>query len=188
MDVVFHTATASPTAANAHNHALMRSVNVDGTRNVVEACVAAGVKRLVYTSSASVVFDGRDLVGADESQPYAAKPLDYYTQTKIDGERLALAANGIGGVAVVALRPSGIFGEGDLLTVPTTIDNARRGKMKYYIGSGRNRMDFTYVGNVAQVRGSWWAWGRWGAGREGIEVRARLAPQVEPCQPLILQP
>ena len=41
-----------------------------------------GVVRLVYTSSASVVFDGRDLINVNEDAPYAAKPIDYYTQTK----------------------------------------------------------------------------------------------------------
>lgn len=41
-----------------------------------------GVARLVYTSSASVVFDGRDLINANEDAPYAAKPIDYYTETK----------------------------------------------------------------------------------------------------------
>lgn len=151
QDVVFHVATAAPTAANTLNEGLMRAVNVDGTAHVVDACVAVGVPRLVYTSSASVVFDGRDLLGVDESTPYAAKPLDYYTQTKIDGEKLVLAANGRGGLATAALRPSGIFGEHDLLTVPTTVNNARRGKMKYVIGRGDNLMNWTYAGNVAQA-------------------------------------
>lgn len=86
MDVVFHCATAAPTAAGARNRALMTAVNVDGTRHVVAGCIAAKVPRLVYTSSASVVFDGRDLRGVDESIPYAAKPMDYYTHTKIEGE------------------------------------------------------------------------------------------------------
>jgi uncharacterized membrane protein YfcA len=94
VTVVFHVATASPTGANAYNHALMSGVNVDGTRHVAEACAAAGVRALVYTSSASVVFDGRDLHGVDESTPYAARPLDFYTTTKIEGEKVALAANG----------------------------------------------------------------------------------------------
>jgi sterol-4alpha-carboxylate 3-dehydrogenase (decarboxylating) len=85
MDVVFHVATAAPTAANAHNEALMSAVNVGGTQNIVDACVACGVPRLIYTSSASVVFEGKDLVGADEARPYAAKPMDYYTHTKIEG-------------------------------------------------------------------------------------------------------
>jgi sterol-4alpha-carboxylate 3-dehydrogenase (decarboxylating) len=147
--VVFHVATAAPTGANAYNHALMTGVNVDGTRHVVEAAAAAGVRALVYTSSASVVFEGKDLVDVDESTPYAARPLDFYTTTKIEGEKLALAANGRGGVAAAALRPSGIFGEYDLLTVPTTVAKARAGKMKYIIGDGRNMMDWTYAGNVA---------------------------------------
>jgi nucleoside-diphosphate-sugar epimerase len=67
-----------------------------------------------------VVFEGRTLTMVDESHAYATKPMDYYTQTKIKGEKLVLAANGIGGVATCcALRPSGIFGEADPLFVPT---------------------------------------------------------------------
>lgn len=61
------------------------------------------------------------------------------------------AANGKGGVATVALRPSGIFGEGDPLLVPILVEKAKEGKMKYIIGDGKNLMDFTYVGNVAQA-------------------------------------
>lgn len=64
---------------------------------------------------------------------------------------MVLAANGAGGVATLALRPSGIFGERDPLLVPLTVAKARQGKMKYVIGSGANLMDFTYVGNVAQA-------------------------------------
>ncbi len=151
MDVVFHCATAAPTGAGALNKALMDGVNVTGTRNIVAACQACKVKKLVSTSSASVVFDGRTLSMVDESHPYALKPMDYYTRTKIEGEKLVLAANGVAGVATCALRPSGIFGEGDPLFVPTVAKQAERGKTKYIIGDGSNRMDFTYVGNVAQV-------------------------------------
>ncbi|KAK9819571.1 hypothetical protein WJX81_001482 [Elliptochloris bilobata] len=151
MDVVFHCATAAPAAANTANRRLMHDVNVLGTRHLLDACAAAGVPRLVYTSSASVVFDGRDLVDVDETAPYARKPIDYYTETKVLGERMVLAANRAGGLATVALRPSGIFGERDPLLVPLTVAKARQGKMKYVIGSGANLMDFTYVGNVAQA-------------------------------------
>lgn len=80
--MVFHTATVAPTADDSANKALAYAVNVDGTRNVIDACIASGVPKLVYTSSASVVFDGSDLNNVDESAPYAQKPLDYYTETK----------------------------------------------------------------------------------------------------------
>lgn len=82
-EVVFHVATAAPTAQNAASaKVLMQAVNVDGTRNVISACEAAKVSRLVVTSSASVVFDGKPLCTVDETLPYADPPLDYYTSTK----------------------------------------------------------------------------------------------------------
>ena len=64
----------------------MSAVNIDGTGHVIAACAEKKVRALVYTSSASVVFDGSDLVGVDESTPYAARPMDYYTGTKLEGE------------------------------------------------------------------------------------------------------
>jgi sterol-4alpha-carboxylate 3-dehydrogenase (decarboxylating) len=83
-DVVFHVATAAPTALNvATAQDLMVKVNVLGTENVIKACKAANVPRLVFTSTASVVFKGKDLIDIDESCPYASKPMDYYTGTKI---------------------------------------------------------------------------------------------------------
>ena len=83
MDVVFHCATAAPTAANAANKALMSSVNVTGTENIIAACVEHKVPKLIYTSTASVVFEGSDLIGVDETAPYARRPMDYYTKTKV---------------------------------------------------------------------------------------------------------
>ncbi len=60
----------------------MMAVNVEGTRNIISACQRLGVPRLIYTSSASVVFEGRHLYGADERLPYATRPMDFYTDTK----------------------------------------------------------------------------------------------------------
>eukprot|EP00803_Ostreobium_quekettii_P004384 evm.model.scf_42.11 EVM.evm.TU.scf_42.11 scf_42:74561-81267(-) len=152
IQIVFHVATASPTGANALNKELMHAVNVMGTTNIIEACVNRKVERLVLTSSASVVFEGQDLVNVDESVEYARHPMDYYTSTKIEAEKLVLAANGREGtLATCALRPSAIFGEGDNIFVPTLVERAKKGKMKYMVGKGENKMDFTYVGNVAQA-------------------------------------
>lgn len=151
MDVVFHCASAAVTTSNSANKALMSSVNITGTHNVIEGCVWGGVHRLIYTSTSSVVFQGRDLNNVDETAPYAARPMDYYTQTKIEAEKLVLEANMRGGLATCALRPSGIFGEHDPLFVPSLVGNARKGKMKYIIGKGSNMMEWTYVGNVAQA-------------------------------------
>ena len=85
-------------------------VNVEGTKSVLAAAVAVGVRKFVYTSTAAVVFDGGDIVGGDERLPYPEKPLDAYTDSKTKAEQLVLAASGKDGLLTVALRPAGIFG------------------------------------------------------------------------------
>jgi sterol-4alpha-carboxylate 3-dehydrogenase (decarboxylating) len=131
----------------------MSSVNVTGTENIIAACVEHKVPKLIYTSTASVVFQGEDLIGVDETAPYASRPMDYYTKTKIEAEKLVLAASGRGGtLATCALRPSGIFGERDPLLVPKIVSKAAsRSGFKFIIGNGENFMDYTYVGNIAQA-------------------------------------
>ncbi|CAI5485971.1 unnamed protein product [Closterium sp. Naga37s-1] len=146
---VFH--MASP------NHALTDlaphyTVNVLGTKNVIAACQEAGVRRLIFTSSASVVFDGRhDIKNGDESLPYAGKATNAYGETKAQAEAIALAANGQGGLLTCALRPSNIFGPGDPDLVPITIKNAQKGKLKFIVGDGENMSDLTYVENVVHA-------------------------------------
>lgn len=149
MQVVFHCATCAPLVQNTATETLMHAVNVRGTQNVVDACVRHAVPALVYTSSSTVVFDGRDLVNVDETIPLAAKPIDFYGKTKAEGERIVLAANGRGGLATVALRPSNVYGEHDPLFFPKLIAKAGEGKMKYRIGNGM--MTPTYAGNAAHA-------------------------------------
>lgn len=151
MDVVIHTATLAVTGKNATSHGPMYQVNVVGTGNVIKACIATGCRNLVYTSSASVAWDGTDYYGVDERRPYPTKFPDFYSQTKKEAEVLVLEADGVQGLRTVSLRPSGIFGEGDLLMAPTTVKQCRRGKMKFIIGDGKNVMDWTYVGNVSDA-------------------------------------
>lgn len=63
-------------------------MNVCGTQTILEACQECSVRRLVLTSSASVVYDGTDIMNGTEDLPYAANPIDYYTQTKILQEKV----------------------------------------------------------------------------------------------------
>lgn len=148
MDVVFHCAAITPSQDTEAHRQLMREVNIGGTLAVVTACKAHKVPRLVFTSSSSVVYEGKDLVGVDETTPYALNPADVYNETKAAAEKLVLDAN-CPGLLTCALRPASVFGEGDPLFVPSLVRNARAGKTKYYIGSGKNLTDFTYVGNIA---------------------------------------
>lgn len=146
--VVFHCVSANP--LDNRNDALMFSVNVDGTKNVIEACKQCKVAKLVYVSSASVVFDGSHMRDIDETRPYPKSYLDYYSQTKAEAERLVLAANR-DSLLTCSLRPSAVFGERDATYVPRLIEAGRLRKSRYIIGSGNTKWEFTYVGNLADA-------------------------------------
>jgi nucleoside-diphosphate-sugar epimerase len=121
--------------------------NVEGTRFVIEGCRAGGVKRLVYTSSPSVVFDGRDHRRAEESLPYARRYLAAYPATKAAAEREVLAANG-SHLATLALRPHLVLGPGDPSLMPRLVARARAGKLAI-VGDGKNEVSFTWLENAA---------------------------------------
>ena len=145
-DVVVHIAAkAGVWGRPADFHA----TNVAGTANVLDACRAAGVRRLVYTSTPSVVHGGDDLEGADESVPYPTHYDAPYPATKAEAERAVLAANGPD-LATVALRPHLIWGPGDPHLIPRVLARARAGKLRR-IGTRPVKVDVTYVDNAADA-------------------------------------
>jgi nucleoside-diphosphate-sugar epimerase len=145
-DVVFHVAAkAGVWGAYAEYY----RANVIGTQNVVAACRKHGVRRLVYTSSPSVVFDGRDLEGVDESAPYPKHYDAAYPKTKAEAERLALAANGPD-LATVALRPHLIWGPGDNHLIPRILERGRAGRLRR-IGRANKLIDSIYIDNAADA-------------------------------------
>ena len=79
VTTVFH--TASPFIGSPS--AICEKVNVRGTKNIVQACQNTGVKKLVYTSSASASSDGNDLINLDERVAFPLKFTDYYSETKV---------------------------------------------------------------------------------------------------------
>lgn len=146
-EVVFHMAAPD---SSINSYQLHYSVNVEGTKNVISACIECKVKRLIYTSSPSVVFDGiHGIVNGDESLPYPKKFNDSYSETKAEGEKLVRRSNGKSGLLTCCIRPSSIFGPGDRLLVPSLVTAAKAGKSKFIIGDGKNMYDFTFVENVA---------------------------------------
>jgi nucleoside-diphosphate-sugar epimerase len=92
QDVVFHSASLVHTKHNRLE--TVRAVNIDGTRNVLRACQQSPAPRLVYVSSASVVYDGSDIENGDESLPYAPSFPAPYAETKRIAEEEVLAASG----------------------------------------------------------------------------------------------
>ena len=113
-DAVFHVAAKAGIWGPESEY---RRSNVDGTRNVIDACRAHGVRKLIYTSSPSVIFSGKDLEGVDESIPYPDHYEAAYPRTKAEAERLVRQANDAT-LATVVLRPHLIWGPGDNNILP----------------------------------------------------------------------
>jgi nucleoside-diphosphate-sugar epimerase len=145
-DIVFHVAAK---AGLAGRYSSYYQANVVGTENVLAACRQHGISRLVYTSSPSVVFDGRDMEGVDESVPYPSRHEAAYPATKAQAERLVLAANRPA-LATVALRPHLIWGPGDNHLIPRILARGRAGKLRR-IGRAAKLVDSVYIDNAAEA-------------------------------------
>ncbi|CAG0934412.1 sterol-4alpha-carboxylate 3-dehydrogenase (decarboxylating) [Planctomycetaceae bacterium] len=146
-DTVFHVAAKAGVWGRRRDYF---DTNVTGTRNVVAACGVHGVKSLIYTSTPSVVFSAASLEGVNEDTPYATRFLTHYAETKCIAEKEVLAANGIGALRTVALRPHLIWGTGDPHLVPRVLARARAGRLKR-VGDGTNKVDITHVEDAADA-------------------------------------
>lgn len=144
VDLVFHVA-AKPGVWGDYSE--YYKTNVSGTINVIAACKIHKVSRLVYTSSPSVIFDGADMEGADESVPYPEKFHAHYPKTKALAEQyVADAAKS--GLRTIILRPHLIWGPRDNHLVPEIISKAGRITR---IGKGKNLIDTIYIDNAARA-------------------------------------
>ena len=137
---VFH--TAAHVKMWGPREAFVRG-NLLATQNVIAACRAAGVAKLVFTSSPSVVATDHNLRGIDESQPYPARYKAFYPETKAAAERAVLDAHGRE-LKTLVLRPHLIFGPGDTNLVPTILQRARAGRL-VQVGDGTNLVDLTFI-------------------------------------------
>jgi len=145
MDVVFHVGGVVGMGGRWRDY---YGINTLGTYHVVEGCRVHGVGRLVFTSSPSVIFDGTDQEGVDESVPYPRRFLAPYPRSKALAERHVLEANGSGGLLTCALRPHLIWGLRDPHLIPRLLAQARSGRLRR-IADGTNRIDTVYVENAA---------------------------------------
>ncbi|THU89235.1 hypothetical protein K435DRAFT_729339 [Dendrothele bispora CBS 962.96] len=142
--------TISPLSIrNQENPQIFHQVNVEGTKNVIEAAKRLGVRKLIYHSSSGVVFDGHDILNGDENLPYVKHPESPYTLSRILAEKAVLAANGKDELKTAVIRPAGSFGEGDQELIVGAYDAWKKGSTNVQLGDNKNLSDKTYVGNVA---------------------------------------
>jgi len=139
-DVVFHAAAKIGLWGKYED---FHAVNVEGTKNVLRACLEKGVRKLVFTGSPSVVFGRGDADGLDESAPYPDLFDSFYSQTKALAEKMVLAADHEK-LSTVSLRPHFIWGPGDRNLLPRLIAMRKKGRLRR-IGDYNKLVDTIYI-------------------------------------------
>ena len=151
-DYVFHLAALWLLHCYEYPRAAFQ-VNIEGTFNVLEACVRHQVKKLVYSSSASVYGDAA-FTPMTEDHPYNNRT--FYGATKIAGEHMCRAFHDRYGLDYVGLRYMNVYGaRQDYLGAYTAVmmkmlDNIDQGKPLILYGDGSQTYDFVYVTDVAR--------------------------------------
>ncbi len=139
-DAVFHVAALYSFDAGDDD---MQAVNVQGTQNVIDACHAAGVTRLVHTSTAGTCGPVAGREASELDAPPEWELTVAYKRTKVEAERLVLDAVDRGLDAVV-VNPTVPVGDGDSKPTPTgrMVDGVASGRIRGYVGTtGLNVVD-----------------------------------------------
>ena len=155
IDTVFHTAAhLALLGGSAASEAYRKSAydaNVGGVENLIRACHGQGVSRFVHTSSIDVCFNSEVNIEMDEHTPYATNMSCLYTETKIEGEKRALAANGEQGLLTTSLRPDGIYGPGNNLMLDEMFHQVTKGRLVATIGFPGALHDHVYIDNLVHA-------------------------------------
>ena len=124
-------------------------VNVVGTRVLLAAARASGVRRFIHISTPSVAHIGRSLVGAGAGPAEPDRARGHYARSKAMAELEVLAGDGPD-LAVVALRPHLVWGPGDEQLIGRIVSRARQGRL-VILGSGAALIDTIVVENAADA-------------------------------------
>ena len=144
---VWHNAAA---VGPFHPRPLYFRVNYEGTLNVIRACRAKGVRKIVMSSSPSTRFDGSDVDGLTEDQMPSLPQKRYlqtYAETKAMGE-LALTQACCDDLMTCAVAPHQVYGPRDNLFLPNLLEAAGTRRLRIF-GPGTNRICFTHIDNYA---------------------------------------
>ena len=139
-EVIFHTAAKVKMWGDYKD---FYKINVEGTKNLISMAKKSGIKKFIYTSSPSVIADGTNLKGINESYDYPKAHKANYPKTKAIAERIVLEENSHE-FKTVSLRPHLIWGPGDNNFVPTILERAKAGKL-VRVGNGKNLVDLSFI-------------------------------------------
>ncbi|XP_012500393.1 PREDICTED: putative short-chain dehydrogenase/reductase family 42E member 2 [Propithecus coquereli] len=159
VDCVFHMASYGMSGVEKLQKEQIESINVGGTKLVIDVCIRRRVPRLVYTSTVNVVFGGKPIEQGDEdSVPYFPldKHMDHYSRTKAIADQLTLMANGTplpggGTLRTCVLRPPGIYGPEEQRHLPRVVSHIKKMLFMFRFGDRRTRMNWVHVHNLVQA-------------------------------------
>ena len=126
-----------------------RSINVDGTANVVAAARRHGIARMVHVSTPSVAHAGEALAGVGATPPVTGRTGAWYAESKSVAEQLVRNAAGVH-LPIVIIRPHLVWGPGDTQLVGRIVERARSGRLAL-VGDGAALIDTTYIDNAASA-------------------------------------
>jgi dihydroflavonol-4-reductase len=177
-EVVYHAAGVN--ALCFRDTGSLFDINVRGSRNVVDAAAAAGVRRVVYTSSGAALGEARGTVGS-ETSPHRGSFLSSYERSKYEAERTVLAAARETGIEVVCVNPASVQGPGRATGSTKLLLDYLNGKLKAIVESTVSLVDIadcTEGHLLAEVRGKpgeqYVLSGATLTVRDGIELLGRL--------------
>ena len=153
VDVVFHLAALARVQPSIENPIEYHNTNVNGTLNLLKACVDYDVKRFVFSSSSSVYGDveEKDLPTSEDAN---LNPMSPYAIHKLIGEQYCKLFSELYGLETVSLRYFNVYGERQPIEGAYTLvmgvfaQQLLQGKPMTIRGDGNQRRDFTYVGDV----------------------------------------
>src|SRR3989441_3812184 len=154
IDVVFHLAALPSVPRSLKDPWASHDANVNATMRLLEACRAAQVRRIVYSSSSSVYGDTTVLPKTESVEPLPRSP---YAAAKLAGEQYVLAFARAGQVEGVALRYFNVFGPRQdphspyAAVIPAFLSAVYEGRPAVVFGDGEQTRDFTYVANVVEA-------------------------------------
>lgn len=158
IDIVLHAAGVVPArrlrySTDKHHWEKVKAINYGGTKNVVAAVMASGCRRLVYTSSCTVLADDlkHDYCNASEKVPTGLATLHYGRSKNLAEEHVLSPFYREKGLKACALRPCTIIGEGDQAVISVMHDLIAKGETNFIVGDGNNMFDFMYISNAVDA-------------------------------------
>ena len=154
VNVVFHVAALPSVPRSLADPWATHDANVNGTLQLLLACQAAKVRRIVFSSSSSVYGDTPRLPKTESMEPLPRSP---YAASKLAGEQYVLAFARAGLIEGIALRYFNVFGPRQdphsqyAAVIPLFLEGVQRGSAVTLYGDGNQTRDFTYVANVVEA-------------------------------------